>query len=675
MQQTAEVLADVQGLGTPERSEKPVVVVGKKPVVVVGNGPVGMRVAQELLERLPDRPVVIYGDEPHEPYNRVRLSSWLAGELDTESLLQPLQRSSGARIDEHMGYRIESIDKDAKCVVDNTGRVQPYDKLVLATGSSPFVPGIPGVDLAGVFTFRNLDDANRLLARRARSHHTVVLGGGLLGLEAARGMQRGNTRVTVIELADRLLGQQLDATGSARLQAEVEALGIEVLIGEGVAEVLGEERIRGVRLRSGRELFCDTLVLSTGIRPNIELARQAGLDIGRGIKVDDAMRTSAPHIYAVGECAEHRGRVYGLVGPGLEQAAVAAANIAGTEGHYAGSVTVSRLKVVGTQVFSMGPMGAGADPHDGTAHVYRDDARGIYRKILVRRQRLVGVIGIGDWAETVRLQTMIEGAGRIWPWQVMRFGLSGRIWPEREGQGVAAWPAQAAVCQCTGVTRGAVGDAILFGACSVADVSKATGASTVCGSCKPLVEELLGGRAAPEPVAMHRTLLGTASVGLLAALLVVFAPALPYADSVQHPWHWDILWREGLFKQISGFTVLGLFAVGLLLSPRKRIKKLSGLGRFDAWRLVHIVLGLLVILGLVAHTGFRLGHGLNLLLIAAFSATLVLGALSTGVIALEHRIGGALARRLRRQSVLWHILLFWPVPVLLGWHVFKTYWF
>jgi len=668
MQQTAEVLADVPGLGAPERSEKP--------VVVVGNGPVGVRVAQELLERIPDTPVVIYGDEPHEPYNRVRLSSWLAGELDREALAQPLQRPLGARIEEHIGYRIESIDKDARCVVDNTGRVQPYCKLVLATGSLPFVPEIPGIDLAGVFTFRNLDDANQLLAQREHSHHTVVLGGGLLGLEAARGMQRGSTRVTVIQLADRLLNQQLDETGSACLQAGVESLGIEVLVDEGVTEVLGEERVSGVRLRSGPELRCDTLVVATGIRPNVELARQAGLDIDRGIKVDDAMRTSAPDIYAVGECAEHRGRVYGLVGPGLEQAVAAAANIAGTEGHYAGSVTVSRLKVVGTQVFSMGPMGADEAPQGSIAHVYRDDAQGIFRKILVHRHRLVGAIGIGDWAETVRLQTMIESARRIWPWQLMRFRRSGRIWPEEEGQGVADWPAQAAVCQCTGVTRGEVGKAIMLGACSVPDVSKATGASTVCGSCKPLVEELLGSHAAPEPVAMHRTLLGAASVSLLGALLVIFAPALPYADSVQHTWHWDMLWREGLFKQISGFTVLGLFVLGLLLSPRKRIKKLRSLGSFDGWRLVHIVLGLLVILGLAAHTGFRLGDGLNLLLMAAFSATLVLGALSTGVMALEHRIDGAPARRrLRRQSVLWHILLFWPVPVLLGWHIFKSYWY
>lgn len=674
MEQTAQKLEDLPEAGQVVAPEPPAEL-AEPPVVIVGNGPVGMRVARELAERAPRTPVVIYGDEPHEPYNRVRLSSWLAGELTLEGLAQPLQSPAGSLIEERMGYRIQAIDGAARTVVDSSGRVQPYAELVLATGSSPLVPGIPGIDLAGVFTFRDLDDTNRLLARRLRSHHTVVLGGGLLGLEAARGMQRGGTRVTVIEHADRLLGRQLDEAASECLKAAVEALGIDAVVGDGVKTVLGDQRVAGVRLHSGREIPCDTLVLATGIRPNIGLAGPARIAVGRGIRVDDAMRTSVDHIYAVGECAEHRGRLYGLVAPGLEQAAVAAAHIAGMTGHYAGSVAASRLKVVGTQVFSMGPMGAGEGPGYGRTTVYRDDAAGVYRKILVRRHRLVGAIGIGEWDETVRLQTLIGRGGRFWPWQVLRFRRSGRLWPAEDSQGVAAWPALAVVCQCTGVTRGTVGQAISGGACSVGDVSGATGAGTVCGSCKPLVAELLAQPAAPEPVARHRLLLGLGGLGLAGALALFFAPVVPYATSVQHDWHWDVLWREGLAKQISGFTVLGLFVLGLLISPVKRIRRFAAAGRFDAWRLFHVVLGLLAVVGLAVHTGFRTGSGLNLLLIVAFTTTLAAGALSTGVIALEHRIGGALARRLRRQTVWGHILLFWPVPALLGWHIFKTYWF
>ncbi|MDJ0741130.1 MAG: FAD-dependent oxidoreductase [Gammaproteobacteria bacterium] len=645
------------------------------PFVIVGNGPVGMRMARELLRRQPTRPVVIYGDEQHQPYNRVRLSSWLAGEIDWDDLTQPLDPPSGTRVDERIGLRIAQIDRQAHRVVDQLGRRQRYHKLILATGSTPFVPSIPGTDLEGIFTFRDLDDTNRLLARRARSHHTVVVGGGLLGLEAARGMQRSNTQVSVVEHADRLLGQQLDEAASRRLQHAVEALGIAVVIGDGIAQIDGRDRVEHVRLRSGRTLRCDTLIIAAGIRPNIALAKAARLAFARGIQVDDRMRTSDPDIYAVGECAEHRGRVYGLVAPGLEQAAVAAADIAAIDSRYAGSVAASRLKVVGTQVFSMGPMGAGEDPHYGRAHVFRDDAAGVYRKVLVRRHRLVGAIGIGDWHETVRLQTMIGRAQRVWPWQLLRFRRGGNIWPEEVSQGVAAWPAASIVCQCTGVTRGAISEAISLGACNAGAIADATGASTVCGSCKPLVADLLGAGEPAAPAPRHRILLGAAVASLIGALAILVGPAIPYADSVRHAWHWDMLWREELFKQISGFGVLGLFVAGLAVSLRKRTGVLNRLGRFDAWRLAHVLLGVLVVAGLVAHTGLRLGNGLNLALMTSFSALLLAGAVTTTVIALEHRLDGGFVQRVRRQSVWLHILLFWPVPALLGWHIFKSYWF
>ena len=644
-------------------------------MVVVGNGPVGMRVAEELMTRQPDTPVIIYGDEQFEPYNRVRLSSWLAGDLGWQDLSQPLKRSFGSQVEERLGYRIEEIDPHHKTVTDERGNVQPYSSLVLATGSSAHVPNIAGIHLPGVFTFRDLKDTNQLIARRASSHHTVILGGGLLGLEAARGMLRNGTRVTVIDHADRLLAMQLDEAASNRLLKDVIALGIEVKLDTGVTDVLGTERVRGIRLRSGEVLPCDTLVLATGIRPNIQLAKNAGLHFGRGIKVDDRMHTSAPYIYAVGECAEHRGEVYGLVAPGLEQANVAAASIGKAEGEYTGSIAASRLKVVGTQVFSMGPMGAGAVRNFGRAYVYKDNAKGIYRKILVHRNRLCGAIGMGEWNETVRLQSAIGSKQLVWPWQVLRFLRTGLLWPEEDTQGIAAWPANAVVCQCTGVTRGSLSEAISLGACCAEDITRATGASSVCGSCKPLVNDLLGSGAERKPIAYFRTLLTFTLVALVATAITLAMPAIPYADSVQAAWQPDVLWRDGLLKQISGFSILGLFAVGLLLSLRKRIKGLAKAGKYDLWRLGHLVLGVLAITALLAHTGMRTGHGLNFALMASFSAMLLLGGLSSLVIAFEHRIGGALATRLRRQSGLLHILLFWPVPLLLGWHIFKSYWF
>ncbi len=645
------------------------------PVVIVGNGPAGIRVAEELMARMPETPLVIYGDEQYEPYNRVRLSSWLAGDLGWQEIAQPLKRPFGGKIDERLGCRVVAIDVEQQTVTDAKGTVQPYSSLVLATGSAPFVPNIPGVHLPGVFTFRDLSDTNRLIARRASSHHTVVLGGGLLGLEAARGMLRNGTRVTVIDHADRLLAMQLDEAASNRLIKDVIALGIEVVLDDAVTDVLGTERVRGVRLRSGDVLACDTLVLATGIRPNIELAKQAKLHFGRGIQVDDQMHTSDANILAVGECCEHRGEVYGLVAPGLEQANVAAASISGTGGTYTGSIAASRLKVVGTQVFSMGPMGANAVRNYGRTHVYKDNAKGIYRKILVHRNRLAGAIGIGEWDETVRLQTAIGTGQLVWPWQIMRFLRTGLLWPLEDTQGIAAWPGSAVVCQCTGVTRGAITEAVALGACCTEDVTKATGASSVCGSCKPLVQDLLGSGAERQPVAFFGTLLTLTLLALVATVSLIAMPAIPYASSVQAAWQPDILWRDGLIKQITGFSILGLFTLGLLVSLRKRVKGLAKAGQFDHWRLAHLGLGILAIVALLAHTGMRAGHGLNFVLMVSFSAMLLLGGITSLVIAFEHRIGGALATRLRRQSGLIHILLFWPIPMLLGWHVFKGYWF
>lgn len=645
------------------------------PIIIIGNGPVGMRAADELLKKAPDSKLIIYGDEQQEPYNRIQLSSWLAGDVDWNSLLQPLQTTNADNIEQRFGYKIVNIDTINKTVQDNTGHEQPYIKLILATGSNPYEPNIPGIDQHGVYTFRNFNDANSLIARRARTHHTVILGGGLLGIESARAMQKNNTKVTLIEHADRLLSNQLDNDASELLKQEILALGIDLIIADSVTEILGENRVQGIKLRSGNQITCDTVILSTGIRPNIELAKQAKLAYNRGIIVNDSMQTSNDDIYAIGECAEHREKIYGLVAPGLEQASVAIANLCSIDHFYTGSVAASRLKVIGTQVFSMGPMGNDAIQHYGSNYVYQNKKEGIYRKILIHRYRLVGAIGLGQWDETVRLQSTIGNAAIIYPWQIIRFLKTGNIWPEEIGQNVSAWPANAIVCQCMGVTRSSISECISLGACSTDQVSQKTGASTVCGSCKPLVQDLLGNNSPLEPAPFYKPLAIFSVISLLAAVLLLIAPTIPYANSVQVPWQWDQLWRNQLFKQISGFSILGIFSIGLLISLRKRFRRFDKWGSFDLWRLTHIALGTMVIAVLIAHTGFRMGNGINFLLMLSFSLMLVVGSFSTGVIAFEHKIGNAIATQLRRLSIFAHILLFWPVPALLGWHILKGYWY
>ncbi len=266
------------------------------PIAVVGTGPVGIRVVEELLKREPTTRILVYGDEPWEPYNRVRLSALLSGEINLPGILNPLRLPDDHRVVQHQDCEVVAIDRARRLLSDRTGATQHYSKLVLATGSRPRIPVIEGIDKQGIFTFRNLDDAQRLMARRSR--RAVVLGGGLLGLEAARGLQKHHTEVFVIEHANRLMAQQLDEGAAELLRERLLALHIRVVFSDSVKRILGDANVAGVALRSGREIACDTLVVAAGIRPNIELARDAGLrwDAASGstTRCRPATRTSTP---------------------------------------------------------------------------------------------------------------------------------------------------------------------------------------------------------------------------------------------------------------------------------------------------------------------------------------------------------------------------------------------
>jgi len=318
---------------------------------------------------------------------------------------------------------------------------------------------------------------------------------------------------------------------------------------------------------------------------------------------------------------------------------------------------------------------------------------GSYRQILVKRHRVVGALGVGEWSETVRLQSAIAEGQRIYPWQAWLFKYSGKLWSDADNAGATAWPDSATVCQCTGTSKGKICAAMAAGARSLEQVSSSTGAGTVCGSCKPLIVELVGGTQKLPAIAWSKALVATAMLSLLVTTIILTAPAISYATSVRDTLfsqaglltsampsvdmavHWDELWRNSLIKQITGFTMLGLFGLGLLISIRKRLPKLIKVGSFDTWRFAHVILGASALLLLVAHTGFRLGHGLNYWLMFCFTGLLVVGTVSGIVVGLEHRLKPSIASSLRRYSIWAHIFLFWPVPVLLAWHIFKGYWY
>ncbi len=384
------------------------------------------------------------------------------------------------------------------------------------------------------------------------------------------------------------------------------------------------------------------------------------------------MQTSDPSIYAVGECAEHDGHVYGLVSPGLDQATVAAARIAGIAADYRGSVPTTKLKVVGTDVFSMGDIEQLDQRTDVSTRVWKDAAAGAYRRLVLRRGRLVGAFGVGGWPEVSRIQQAIRDRSVIWPWQMWRFARTGLLFGAAQPAAVAAWPAAATVCNCTGVTRGRLGESIQSGATTLELLSRDTGACTVCGTCRPLLAELLGGAPKYEPVFGRRTIATASVLAACIALAAVLLPAWPYSTSIVRGIGIDVLWIDGTWKQVTGFTLVGLSAIVAFLSIRKRLSW-RWLGSYRGWRIVHAAIGAAVLGVLFLHTGFHLGENLNRWLMMTFIAVIAAGCVTGIATAREHRVLAKGAKSWRNAFTWTHILAFWPLPLLLFVHIVTVY--
>jgi len=642
-------------------------------VIVVGTGPVGVHAVKELHKIEKNLTVAIFGDEPWQPYNRVKLSSFVSGEIDESSLYSDKNFDNNENLTTYYNNRITRIHRENKFIEDSQGNRYGYSQLILATGSRAHIPNIKGVKLANVYTFRDLSDAQKLMGRSVRTRSTVIIGGGLLGLETARAMQRFNTQVHVIEHSQWLMFNQLDEQGGNLLNTHVNKLGIQVHTDSRVKAILGKTSVEGVELANGDVIDCDTVVMATGIVPNKELAITAGLTIRKGVRVNNQMQTYDQSIYAIGECAEHGNKVYGLVAPGLEQAAVAAHSLCGKSAGYHGSISATNLKVLDIQVFSVGDFQLNTFERDIV--IYKDDAKGIYRKLIITNGRLRAAMGIGDWQGVQRIQEAVAKKRRIWLWQIKRFKEDGIIWNDAKSENVIEWPATATVCNCTGVTRGQLDTAIKEGAVTVNDLSECTGASTVCGSCKYLLTDFIGGSAKPEPTRGYTTLQISAFITLLSVIAIYFLPAMPYANTVQVDFQFDQLWRDNFFKQISGFTLLGLSIFISIISFRKRIKKLIKLWDYAAWRVLHVVFGVITVAVLFTHTGFRLGDNLNFYLMFVFSSLLLVGGIASWITGYEYSLPTRLAKQVRLYAVWSHILLLWPLPALLSMHVIKTYYF
>jgi nitrite reductase (NADH) large subunit len=366
-----------------------------EPLVIVGNGMAAARLVDELAKVALGRyAIAVIGDEPRLAYNRVLLSSVLAGETASHDIeLRPATWWRDRGVTLKYGCAATEIDVGRRELKIENEESVPFSKLVLTTGSSPLRLNVPGADLGGVHTFRDSRDVDLLLTLAAQKKRVVVVGGGLLGLEAAYGLAKAGAPVTLVHLMDRLMERQLDAPAAELLKSLVERKGIEVLLNANTARIHGETRVEGVELVDGRRTGADAVIFAAGIRPNIALAKDAGIAVNRGIVVDDHLQTGARDVFAIGECAEHRGICYGLVEPAYEQARVLAQHLAGRQASYAGSVVATNLKVSGVSVFSAGDFMGG----DGSESIVLSDINhGTYKKLVIADGRLTGAVLIGD---------------------------------------------------------------------------------------------------------------------------------------------------------------------------------------------------------------------------------------------------------------------------------------
>jgi len=470
----------------------------KQRLVVVGNGMAGARAIEEVLARggADKFDITMFGDEPYGNYNRIMLSNILSGQQDYEEIyLNPIDWYREHDITLHVGSRVEEIDRYAKVVTAANGMRAQYDVLLIATGSRSFMPPIPGLHMEGgtlkpgVFGFRTMDDTNGIVEAAGRLKQAVVIGGGLLGLEAARGLLTHGCDVTVVHLGQHLMEQQLDTTGGTMLKKAMEGMGVTVRLATSTTAVRGEERVEGLTFKDGTAIDCDLLVVAAGIKPNAEIGTRCGLTVERAIVVDNHMRSvDDVNVYVVGECAQHRGMVYGLVAPLWDQARVFADNVTGRnrDAQYHGSKLATKLKVMGVELASMG-LTEPKMPQDEVIQ-FQEPAKGIYKKLIVRDGRLVGGILLGDISKAAFLMQAFD---RDSPLPDERLSLLFDLGAPPQQVTLDEMPADAQVCNCNGVSKAAIGAAVAAGSQTVTAVMNATRAGKGCGSCKGLVADVV----------------------------------------------------------------------------------------------------------------------------------------------------------------------------------------
>jgi len=647
------------------------------PIIIAGTGPVGIQAAREILKLAPHQPLVIYGAEPWEAYNRVHLSELLSGEMGWEEIVNVLNISSDNLIAMHINAPIAKIDRKNKIITDSHGQQQAYSSLILAVGSHARQVDLGKRNLLGIHTYRDIDDAQRLMMHVIQSERTVILGGGILGMEVAFALKAQNAQAEVIILHRHgcLMNKELDAQASAFLLQQVEAVGIRVIFNTSISAYLGEHELTGIQLQDGHILPCDTLVVCTGIIPNTKLAMESGLSINKGIAVNDFLQTSDPHIYAVGECLEHDGKTYGLLGPGLEQASIAVENIlSGNRTKYHGTPRSVRAKIKHLPICTAEKTLETIDKRDLKSWFFIDQKNCEFKKLYLHKGYLIKATGIGEWSEFNPVQQAIEEGFKPRWWHHYRFLKTGSLWAKSK-QNPVDWPAKSLVCTCCAVTRGEIGSVIEAGHLTLEAISEHTGAMQGCGSCKSVVAQLAGTASSQEISAPnHNTLLSTSFITLFLMMGVLF-PGFSLPASVHEHGFLAQLLFDNFWQQVSGYSVISLVIISLLpLSLNKRLKTLT-FSSYATWRVVHVLVIALATLILLMHTNMSMGDNFNFQVMALFLITMISGMIISLLIYFEHSFFDFIVAKLRPFWTRLHIFLVSLFLVFISLHITSVYYF
>jgi nitrite reductase (NADH) large subunit len=690
----------------------------RRVLVVIGNGMVSQRFCERAVELgLPRRyRIIVIGEEAVPAYNRVELTSVLGGRDAASLILKPMLWYAERDIDLRIGERVVTLDRVRRVLVTAFGDEQRYDELVFATGSYASTPVIPGTNQRGVFAYRTLDDA-RKIGDRARAlaregARAVVIGSGLLGIEAGQAIAALGCAVTFVEAAPHVLPRQLDPVTAGIVSDLLTEAGFELCVGQVVERILLTSEMRRlelarapsasgvdvpdtrlrVMLRSGRGIDCGMVVLASGVKPRDELARASGLACSPagGISVDSALMTSDPRVFAIGECARHADRCPGLIAPGYAMAEVLADRLAGKRSTFTGSQASTRLEVSRRPVVVLGegsPQGA-----DVQALILRTPGSAGYRRLVLCDGRLIGATAIGEGEDLAHLQEAI----------VMRTPLRGRDlehlargldpWQGQRSTSGSGWPDSATACDCTGVTFGTLRRARADGHRTVEALAVRTGAGSVCGSCRPRLlafaasNSVVTGSALETDAGAARdfaarsahlnTRLGLISMAVLVGLcLAMYLGPIAVPVSLRAPRLLEVLWQDHLARQLSGYflALLSVLTAATIAIDKRRRQRLRV--AMPPSRALHAGLGLVCLAGVGVHTTLRLGHGLDRALSLSVLAVIAVGAATALSMSYERRWSGRLGVPLRRLGLRLHLWIAWPAPVLLALHVLKSYYF